>query len=220
MVPRASLVLVLAATLALLGSCARAPELSYPLLDNLGNLHHPITTDSESAQRYFDQGLTYAFGFNHYAAIRSFEVCNEVDPAAAMCHWGKAYALGPNINMPMGPDAAKEAYATVQLALEAKSAASAAEQAYIDALAKRYSSDPAADRAKLDRAYAEAMGEVSKKYPDDLDAATIYAEALMDLNPWNHWDKEGNAVAETPIIVATLEGIMERSPDHPGANHL
>jgi tetratricopeptide (TPR) repeat protein len=201
------------------GPAAEPGPEPFRLLDNLGNLHRSITTSSEEAQRYFDQGLIFTFGFNHNAAIRSFEECARLDPEAAMCHWGKAYALGPNINMPMGPDAAVEAFASVQRALALAPGASPEEQAYIAALAKRYSDDPKAERAALDRAYANAMGEVSKRYPDDLDAATLYAEALMDLNPWNHWTPEGEPVAETPEIVATLESVIKRNPDHPGANH-
>jgi tetratricopeptide (TPR) repeat protein len=191
-----------------------------PLIGDLGALHHPITTSSPEAQQYFDQGLVLTFGFNHLAAIRSFRQASEVDPACAMCFWGTALALGPNINAPMGPEAGREARAALQRAMELASNASEPERGYIETLAQRYSPNPESeDRPALDREYANAMRELHQRYPDDLDLATLFAESLMNLSPWNHWTPEGEPIAETPEIVRTLEYVMERDPDHPGANH-
>jgi tetratricopeptide (TPR) repeat protein len=190
-----------------------------PLLGNLGDHTHPITTNSELAQQYFDEGLILTFGFNHAEAIRSYRDAIKLDPNCAMCYWGIAYALGPNINAVMEPAAVPEAWAALQQALALAPNASEAEQAYIEALATRYSEDPNADRAALDKAYAEAMRELSQTYPDDLDAASLFAEALMDLTPWNYWTKEGEATEYTGEIVSTLEGVLAQNPDHPAANH-
>lgn len=185
----------------------------------LGDHHHEITTSSPEAQRYFDQGLILTFGFNHEEAIDSFQEAARLDPACVMCSWGVAYALGPNINAPMGPEAAQGALAAVAHAQALAGAASPKEQAYVAALATRYSADPEADRAALDAAYAAAMKELHANYPDDLDAATLYAEALMDLRPWQLYSVDGTPAPETPEIEAVLESVMERDPKHPGANH-
>jgi tetratricopeptide (TPR) repeat protein len=191
------------------------------LLDDLGDHHRPITTQSPEAQRYFDQGLVLTYGFNHDLAIRSFREAARLDPDCAMCFWGVALALGPNINAPMGPDAAREAWAALQDARARAPRANAVEQALIQALSTRYAPDPdLADRQALDRAYAEAMRDVHRAHPRDLDVATLVAEALMNLNPWNHWTPGGEPVAETPEIVTTLEAVLARAPDHPGAIHL
>ena len=225
MVPCRRVVLLLWGGLLVLGACGRSvteggPQADrFPLLDTLGELHHPITTSSPEAQRYFDQGLLFTFGFNHRAAIDSFEECAQLDPKAAMCPWGKAYALGPNINAPMGPEAAAAAYAAVERARSLAQGVSPREQAYIAALSERYSDDVEADRAELDRAYAKAMRALHETYPDDLDAATLCAESLMDLNPWNFWTPDGEPVAETLEFVSILESVLERDPNHPGANH-
>jgi tetratricopeptide (TPR) repeat protein len=223
------LVVAALATVGLTGACARftaeraaAPaEAAVPLLDDLGGHHRPITTASPEAQRYFDQGLVLSYGFNHDLAIRSFREAARLDPDCAMCFWGVALALGPNINAPMGPDAAREAWEAVEEARARAPRASALERALIEALAARYVAEPeAAAREALDRAYADAMRDVHRAHPEDLDVATLFAEALMDLNPWNHWTRDGEPVAETPEIVATLEAVLARAPDHPGANHL
>src|SRR5262245_36450877 len=158
-----------------------------PLFDDLGNHHHAITTKSKLAQRYFDQGLILLYGFNHHEAIRSFEAVAKLDPDCAMAWWGVAYAYGPNINMPMGESAVPKAWNALQKALALRDKASKKERAYINALAKRYAQNPPKDRAPLDQAYAEAMRQVAKQYPDDLDAQTLFAEALMDTSPWNYW---------------------------------
>jgi len=200
-----------------------APEAAEPpprLLEELGDQTHPISTESELTQRYFDQGLILTFGFNHEAAIRSFEEGARIDPSCSMCHWGIALALGPNINAPMGPQAAARAYAEIQraLALSAEGA-NPRERAYIEALATRYAEVEPADRSGLDRAYADAMREVHQAEPSDVDAATLFAESLMDLYPWSYWTSEGEPKEFTTELVATLEQVLEASPDHVGANH-
>ena len=221
---RGSLLITFVAAL-FLGSCLRGgqPEVSHQkLFEGLGAHQHPVTTHSGLTQRYFDQGLILTFGFNHDAAVRSFEEAARIDPSCAMCFWGVAYALGPNINAPMGPEAAQQALTAVRRAESLASGASAAEQDYIRALATRYSDDPAASaatRATLDRAYADAMAELHRKHPDDVDAATLYAEALMDLRPWQLYSLDGKPAPETPEIERLLEFAMERDPQHPGANH-
>lgn len=189
------------------------------LFDNLGNHHHPISTSSEEAQRYFDQGLIFTYGFNHAEAVRSFREAARHDPDCAMCYWGVALALGPNINAPMFDEAVPEAYEALQKALELAPGASGVEQAYIEALSTRYVAEPVADRSHLDRAYADAMRELSRRYPDDLDAATLFAESLMDLIPWNYWTESGEPKPETAEFIPVLESVLERDPYHPAANH-
>src|SRR5687767_13706894 len=154
-----------------------AAESRTPLYTNLGNHHFPITTSSPEAQKYFDQGFTLSYAFNHAEAIRSFKQAAALDRSCAMCFWGVAFALGPNINAPITEEAAKEAWAAMEQARAAASKASAAERAYIDALGKRYTADPRAERPPLDRAYAEAMRALAKQFPDDLDAVTLFAQS-------------------------------------------
>lgn len=190
-----------------------------PLFDNLGRLHHPITTASPKAQRYFDQGLRLVFAFNHEEAVNSFEEAAKLDPKAAMPHWGIALALGPNINMPMDREAEKRAYEAIQQARSRAEGATPKERVYIEALALRYSVDPDAKRETLDHAYAEAMGKVAAQYRDDADAATLYAEAMMDLQPWDYWTPEGQPKGRANEIVSTLERALTLNPDHPGACH-
>jgi tetratricopeptide (TPR) repeat protein len=215
----------LAAVLALAAGCSRQPEPTStapkaPLYDNLGNLQHTITTSSPEAQRYFDQGLTLSYAFNHAEAIRAFQQAIALDPDCAMCYWGVAYALGPNINAPITPEAAKEALAAIEQARQRGAKASAKEQAYISALAKRYTSNPAAERPPLDAAYADAMREVVKQYPDDLDAATLFAQSLMDTSPWNYWNADGSPRSMATEVVSALESVLKRKGDHIGAIHL
>lgn len=190
-----------------------------PLLNNLGNHHHSISTKNPLAQRYFNQGLILSYGFNHAEAERSFREAARLAPDCAMCYWGIALVLGPNINAPMDDTAVPKAFAAVQKALLLAPKASEVEQAYIRALAKRYAPKPVEDRTPLDQAYANAMRELSQRYPEDLDAVTLFAEALMDLSPWNYWTKDGQPTAYTNEIVTTLESVMKRNPEHPGANH-
>jgi tetratricopeptide (TPR) repeat protein len=190
------------------------------LFNNLGNLHHPISTRSQLAQRYFDQGLTLAYGFNHAEAARSFQEAAKLDPECAMCFWGAALVLGPNINAPMEPEAVSEAWRSLQQAVKLSKNASDKEKAYIQALAQRYPSKPVEDRKPFDLAYANAMREVAKRYPDDPDAATLFAEALMDTTPWDYWKEDGTLKPEGREIVTTLESVLKQHPNHPGANHL
>jgi tetratricopeptide (TPR) repeat protein len=189
------------------------------LFDNLGNYHHPISTQVPLAQRYFDQGLTLAYGFNHSEAERSFREAARLDPNCAICYWGVALVLGPNINAPMKVHAIPKAWGALQKAIALSDKANNQERAYIQALAKRYSIFPFPKRSKLDVAYANAMRELVKRYPDDLDAATLFAEAVMDTTPWKYWDDSGNPMPEGKEMMATLESVLERNPNHPGANH-
>jgi tetratricopeptide (TPR) repeat protein len=194
-------------------------ESGTPLFDNLGTLHHPISTSSSKAQQYFDQGLRLVFAFNHEEAVNSFKEAARLDPKAAMAYWGIGLALGPNINLPMDRETEKRAYEAVQKARELAPSTTAQEQAYIDALAVRYSVAPDAKREALDAAYAEAMGKVSARYPMDADAATLYAEAMMDQQPWDYWTLEGQPKGHAVEIVATLERALALNPNHPGACH-
>ncbi|HXX47633.1 MAG TPA: hypothetical protein VEN47_05365 [Myxococcota bacterium] len=178
-----------------------------------------ITASSPLVQRYFDQGLRLIYAFNHDEAIRAFEAAQKLDPDCAMCFWGVAVALGPNINLPMDASANPRALAAVSEAEKRAPRASEREQAYIAAISARYSAAPDADRASLDKSYAAAMGELAKRYPDDLDAATLYAEALMDLRPWDYWKKDGTPNEGTAEIVAQLERVLAKDASHPGANH-
>ena len=189
------------------------------LLKGLGDHHHPIATTSPQAQRFFDQGLILAYGFNHEEAIRSFRRAAELDPRAAMPHWGIAYALGPNYNMDVDPEHEKTAYDAVQTALRLSANGPEHERAYVEALATRYTNDSKADLKPLNVAYKDAMAALTKRYPDDLDAATLYAESMMLLRPWKLWASDGTPAEGTEEIVAVLEGVLRRDPDHPGANH-
>jgi tetratricopeptide (TPR) repeat protein len=189
-------------------------------MSELGGFHYPISTRSEQAQQRFDQGWVLAYGFNHAEAARSFQAASEADPDCAMCYFGLAYVLGPNINAPMPIEAAETAWETVQHAIAAAAAATPKERALINALAARYSADPAADRAPLDRAYANALKAVHQQYPEDLEIATLYAEALMDISPWDYWDEAGNPRPDTLEILQTLEAVLEKNPHQIGALHL
>ncbi len=195
-----------------------------PLWDGLGNLTYKITTSDPQAQAYFDQGLRLAYGFNHDEARRAFREAQHRDPDCAMCYWGEALVLGPNINTAMAEDAVAPAYAAVRkaqaLASRAKTPVTPHERALIDALATRYAPDTKANRSVLDAAYAAAMGETARQFPDDDDIAVLYAEAVMDLSPWDYW-KPGGAEPkpQSAPIVPTLERVLVRNPNHPGALH-
>ena len=204
----------------LAGICSLfAESKSQALIPRLGQHHHSISTKSHEAQRFFDQGLTLVFAFNHEEAARSFRRASELDPQSAMAFWGVALALGPCINLDVDPPHEQAAYEAVQRALSLAPAATESERAYIQTLAKRYSSDPKVDLRKLDAEYANAMRELSRNYPDDLDAATLYAESLMDLHPWKLWSLDGRPTEGTEETVAVLESVLRRNPDHVGANH-
>jgi len=176
--------------LAALGGSSRD---TVPLYTDLGDYHVPITTPVSLAQQYFDQGMRLLYAFNHGEAIRSFNHAAQLDPSCAMCYWGVAYAYGPHVNAGMDSAAGIAAYQALEQARARLRHASPREQAYIGALATRYAPVPPAARAALDSAYAASMGEVVRRYPADLDAATLYAEALMDQRPWNYWDKKTGA---------------------------
>jgi tetratricopeptide (TPR) repeat protein len=196
-----------------------AETASVPLYDNLGKHHHKISTKSPQAQRYFDQGLRLTYAFNHEEAIASFKEGARIDPDCAMCYWGAALAMGPNINLPMDPKTEPAAHELAQKALSLAPKASEAERAYIDALSKRYAAEPGESRTARDQSYADAMREMAKKYPKDTDAATLFAEALMDLQPWDYWTHDGKPKGNSEEIVRTLEGVLKKNPDHPGACH-
>jgi tetratricopeptide (TPR) repeat protein len=193
---------------------------SVPLYTDLGNHHVPVTTRSARAQAYFDQGMRLVYAFNHAEAIRAFREAARLDPKCAMCWWGAALAHGPHVNAGMDSTAGVEAWAALARARAAAgSGVTARERAYIEALSRRYASPPPTDRASLDSAYARAMGDVARRFPADLDAATLYAEALMDLAPWNYWNPDGSPRPDTPVILARLEAVLAKNPDHPGACH-
>jgi tetratricopeptide (TPR) repeat protein len=206
---------------AVLGTMGRAQSDggSVPLYDNLGDHHYTITTDVPLAQRYFDQGLRLYYAFNHAEAIRAFEQATRLDPDCAICYWGIALAYGPNINAPMDSAAGVAAYAAIREALTRQAAAGPVERALIGALAARYAPVPPAERVALDSAYARAMARVVRAYPNDPEAATLYAESLMDLSPWHYWTPDGEPRPDTPTLLAQLERVTATYPDHPGANH-
>lgn len=197
-----------------------------PLFEGMGDYHRGISTDNEYAQKYFDQGMVLAFGFNHAESIRSFRAAQKLDSDCAMCYWGEALATGPNINVTskgkavMSMPDREAAYAAIQKAVALKDSASPAEQALIDALATRYSADFEADREAQDIAWAEAMGAYVAGHPEDDDAAAIYAEAWMNTMPWDYWSADGEPKPDTVKVIESLETILERSPAHPLALHL
>lgn len=202
---------------------ARDPRLARgqiaPILDGLGDHHHPITTANPESQKFFDQGLRLAYGFNHREADRAFQEAIRLDPECAMGFWGRAFANGPNLNMPMEEEGGKIAYEAIQQALLLKDETTEAEQDYIEALAKRFAADPKAERAPLDRAYAEAMAELAKKYPNDDDALVLYGDALMNLSPWYYWTADNQPREHTGDFLAAFETVIARNPKHAGAHH-
>lgn len=192
-----------------------------PLFDDLGTLSMPVSTSSDEAQRYFDQGLRLAFAFNHVEARRAFVEAQRLDSDCAMCFWGEALVLGPNINAPMFPDAHAPALRATERAQSLAADATPREQALIGALSKRYGDDPAAERKALDVAYADAMAEVAGRFPDDDHVQVLYAEALMDVSPWDYWEADGvRPKGRAGEMIAALETVLVRNPVHPGAIHL
>jgi len=216
------------ALLLLLGSCKAPPPQSdaiaaaaatgTTLFDSFGDLHRDIGSKVPAAQRYFDQGLRMAYGFNHEAAGRAFAEAARLDPTCAVCVWGQALVLGPNINLPMDPASAGNATALARRAAQLAAYATPADRALIEALQARYADPAPDDRKPLDLAYAEAMAKVVRAFPGDDDAATLYAEALMDLAPWAQW-AEGKPTEHTPRVLAELERVLARNPRHIGAMH-
>jgi len=218
----ALLAVVVAGNVGVAGETQRTggdPNTREPLFDNLGTWHHTITTKVPEAQRYFDQGLRLIYAFNHEEAIRSFEEATRLDPDAAMAYWGIAYALGPNINAPMNHDQERRAAGAIEQARGHAQHITPRERAYIEALAKRYSTAANADRKALDQAYADAMRRLSQGDPADTDAATMFAEALMNLRPWDYWTEDGRPRPGTMDIVTALESVLKKNADHPGACH-
>src|SRR5437667_3383756 len=216
------IILTLATGVAISVSAAPAktkPASSPKLLPGLGEVHHPVATKNSQAQQFFDQGLKLVFGFNHDEARKSFQRAAELDPKLAMAWWGVSLTLGPNYNLPVDPEREKAGYDAAQRAVALKPNASESERAYIDAVAVRYSNDPKADLHQLDVTYKDAMSKLAARYPDDLDAATLYAESAMNLNPWKLWTADGKPAEGTEEIVATLESVLKRDPNHLGANH-
>jgi tetratricopeptide (TPR) repeat protein len=197
-------------------NAAEQPATQVP---GMGSQHHPVSATNAEAQKFFDQGLSFVYAFNHDEAIRSFKRAAELDPQMAMAYWGIALALGPNINLDVDPDREKAAYEAMQKALSLAAGAPENERAYIEALSRRYSIDSKADLKKLAVDYKNAMGKLVKRYPDDLDAATLFAESAMDLRPWKFWSVDGKPAEGTEEIVATLESVLRRDPNHIGAIH-
>ena len=189
------------------------------LVTGLSDLHHPVSTHNREAQQFFDQGLRFIYAFNHDEAARSFQHAADLDPKLAMAYWGVAEAVGPNYNDPADPDRFKHAHDAIQKAVELSSDASPSEQAYIQAMAKRFPADPNSDLKKAAEEYHDAMREVAHKFPDDLDAATLFAESGMNLHPWGLWNQDGTPIPGTDEIVSTLEGVIKRDPNHLGAIH-
>ena len=189
------------------------------LMSGLGNLHHPVSTRNPQAQQFFDQGLRLIYAFNHEEAARSFQRAAELDPQLAIAYWGVAEAVGPNYNDAGDPDRFRQAHAAIQKAVDLSANASPSEKAYIQAMAKRFPADPNADLRKAAEDYHNAMREVVKQFPDDLDAATLFAEAGMNLHPWGLWRPDGTPEVGTEEIQATLESVIRRDPNHLGAAH-
>ena len=210
--------------LALAGATGRAADPPAdtplaPLLTNLGTLQHRITTTNPRAQVFFDQGLRLVYGFNHAEAVRSFREAQRVDPDCAMCFWGEAYALGPNVNDPLTPEREKEAHAALEKARARAARTTEAERGLIEALAPRYSDAPAGGRSARDAAFTAAMKALAARFPHDPEINTIYAAAAMEARPWQYWKEKDVPEPEIAEALATLERIIMEYPDHPGAHH-
>jgi tetratricopeptide (TPR) repeat protein len=192
-----------------------------PLIPGIGTRSFKITTASKAAQQYFDQGLRLAWNFNHAEAQRAFQKAQRLDPNCAMCYWGEAYVLGPNINVPMDPRASAPAASAAAKAKALAAGTTPREQALITAVAARYSTDPRLERPMLDEAYANAMANAAAKFPDDIDVLALYAESLMDRSPWNYWEPGGAKPRDVVApLVPTLETVLKKDPSHIGAIHL
>jgi tetratricopeptide (TPR) repeat protein len=204
------------------GSGKASPaEATVPLYDDLGDLTYAITTQSQLAQKYFDQGLRLTYAFNHAEARRAFHEAQRQDVDCAMCYWGEAFVLGPNINAPMDEAAGNPAVMAITKAQALASRAKANEQALIQALAQRYAETPQADRAALNLAYATAMAASAQKFPDDDEIAVLYVDALMNLSPWDYWEADGKTPkGKIGEAIQTAEKVLARNPNHPGAIHL
>lgn len=190
-----------------------------PLFSQLEGIHFPISTNSAQVQQYFDQGLMLSFGFNHAESARSFYEAARQDSTCAMCWWGFAYVLGPNYNAGMEKDNFRRAYDAAQKAKSLSANCTQKEKELIEALTRRYSNDTTISRSSLDSSYAAGMRQVYKKYPTDANIASLFAESLMNLHPWNLWNKDGSIQPWTHEIMATLEKCLRMEPQHAGANH-
>lgn len=188
---------------------------------SFGVIRYDITTENPEAQAMFDQGLAFTYGFNHQEAVKSFRLAQAADPDCAMCYWGEAFALGPNINAPMFPDAVAPAWAAIENAQRLSDSAGEKERALIAALAARYAAEPPEDRSGLDNAFADAMDAVARQYPEDDFIAALAAEANMDTQAWDYWDDNGRTPkGRTARTISLIEGVLARNPDHPAAIHL
>lgn len=192
---------------------------SVPLYDDLGDYHYEISTNNPLAQQYFDQGVRLYYAFNHAEAIRAFKEAQRLDSTCAICWWGEALSYGPNINLPMDQPSGQAAYAAIQQAIVLSANANTKERALIEALASRYTADVPQDRAHLDQAYANALAELVGKFPDDMDIGVLYAEALMDLRPWDYWNARGETQPGIDIALNHLRKAMAANENHPGACH-
>jgi tetratricopeptide (TPR) repeat protein len=204
----------------LLSKCSSSPQRQAPLFTDLGTLHFPVTTNSELAQKYFDQAVILTYGFNHEEAFRSYSEVARLDSNSAMAYWGMALVLGPNINLPMDSSVVTTAYGAINKAIKLLDNESEKEKDLVAALSKRYSKEKVNNRLPLDSAYSDAMRELSAKYPDDPDIASMFAESIMDIHPWDYWLKDGTPQPWTNEILTTLESVIKKYPDHHGANHL
>jgi tetratricopeptide (TPR) repeat protein len=214
-----TILIFLFAILLLIG-CTGETGKQAPLFDDLGTFEYKITTNSDLAQKYFNQGFVFAYGFNHEEAFRSFQEAARLDTNCAMAYWGMAYVLGPNINLPMDDAVVHTAYKAIQKAISLLDNETQEEKDLVIALSKRYSQNAVKDRIPFDQAYSDAMRELHFKYPENLDVATMFAESIMDLHPWDYWNKDGSAQPWTHEITSVLESVIKRKPDHMGANHL
>ena len=202
-------------------NAAAHPAVKKPvaLMTGIGDLHHSVSTKNAQAQQFFDQGLRLIYAFNHDEAAKSFQHAVDLDPKLAMAYWGIAEAVGPNYNDPASDDRFKQAHEAIQKAVNLMANASPSENAYIEAMALRFPADSPDDSRKNAEAFHDAMREVAKKFPDDLDAATLFAEAGMNLHPWGLWHVDGTPEAGTEEIIATLESVIKQDPNHMGAVH-
>lgn len=191
-----------------------------PLFDDLGGYHRAISTSVPEAQAYFDQGLRLVYAFNHYEGLDAFKEATRRDPSCAICHWGIALSLGSNYNSPTDVERENQAFQAIQQALSLAAGASGEERALIESTAKRHADPTPADRKPLDEAYAAALGEAAARFPDDPDIGTLYADAMMNLRPWELWQQDGTPQPGTAELIATLERVLAKQPHHPGANHL
>ncbi len=212
--------ILIAALLLSLTAAAQTGMERAPLDPSYGRVPHPTSSTNAEAQKYFEQGMALYYGFNHDEAVRSFTAATQLDPDMTMAYWGIALSLGPNYNLAVDAAREKQAYDALQNAVQHMAKANQKEKDYVAALAKRYTTAADPDYKKLSEAYARAMHGLAEQNPDDMDAATLYAESLMDLRPWRLWAKDGTPAPETEEIVRTLESVLHREPEHIGANHL